>query len=268
MAQEGGGRRREQVQLHHRGGRPPLRGAAHGGGVVPARRLLPQQAAHHQGQGGGCRHVHLSGGQHYGLQLQECLPHRAARPQTIPPTGSYGDGPQPTLACHHRNPGWRVVYLRHRPPLVLPIKTHLLHFLDFLCLACLPAPTDQSGPSLPGVAPSASQRGQRMPGFLVVLRGLRFPAATAAAGAGRTGIGSQGVSKDLHGHTHAHTLACGREGASAPAHPLSVLASGSQANPVPETGVERAIHTNHRLTCRKDMMKCYDGKDSAALAGD
>ena len=66
-------------KLFFKGGGPSLRGPAHRRGLVTSRWILPQQAADNQSQGGGRWHVHLSGSQYYGLQLQERLPDRPTR---------------------------------------------------------------------------------------------------------------------------------------------------------------------------------------------
>lgn len=126
------------------------------------------------------------------------------------------------MARHHWNTSRRRLHLRHRPPLVLPIKTHLLLFFYFLlCSSRPPASTcNKPRPGLPGGALSAGQRGQRLP----LVRGLHRPQA-AAPRSGRRRIGSEGLPEDLHGYSHAHSLTRGRESTPAPAHPLPVLAA-------------------------------------------
>lgn len=68
---------------------------------------------------------------------------------------------RPALARHYWNTSRCRLHLRHCPPLVLPIKTHLLLFLFILlCSSRRPAPNcGKSRPSLPSAASSTGRRG-------------------------------------------------------------------------------------------------------------
>lgn len=145
------------------------------------------------------------------------------RSETPAQLGPHALLPEPPLARHYWNTSRRRLHLRHRPPLVLPVKTNLLlHFpLVVLGSARRSASTrcGQSWPNLPDAASSAGSRGQRLP----LVRGLRRPSAAAPG----PGSGSEGIPEDLHGYSHAHAFARGRESAPASAHSLPVLAAAA-----------------------------------------
>ena len=147
--------------------------------------------------------------------------HQASRPAHLRPVLQLA-----ALARDHRHPRRPGVHPGRGAAVVLSEQ-------EALPAARPPSRPGPAGPTPPAGLPGPGERLRRPLVRLLqpregVFRGLHelrgVPGtAAAAAGPGQLGDGHQDLPQDLHGHTYAHTLPRGRQGAPASAHPLPVL---------------------------------------------